>query len=131
MPTMVMSFVRFDRYRARCDCRQSHKRLMMRIFMLMLATNRFAHEAAISAMVCFEGLGDVPVGIVRLHLAQVAVVADVVADAVLVDVAYSICLRPVNCSTICECFEDGAGILLAAAEVVDFAATRVCAECAT
>ena len=45
-----------------------------------------------------EGDRDVPAGIVRLASSQVAEVADVIADAVLVDVAVASSGLPVNCS---------------------------------
>ena len=61
------------------------------------------------------------VGIVRAHLAQVAVIADVVADAVLLDVgvhAERFAVTPLDQR---ERFEDRARVRLAAAEVVDLA----------
>lgn len=67
----------------------------------------------------FNCLLDIPVGIVFAHLAQVAVVADMVADAVLVYVAVNLCLAGEGFGD-GERFEDGATVLFAAAEVVDF-----------
>ena len=66
-----------------------------------------------------EALGDVPAGVVGLHLAQVAVVADVVADAVLVDVGILLFLTGELLGNR-KGLEDGAGVLLTPTEVVDF-----------
>lgn len=68
-----------------------------------------------------QGEGDFPVGIMGFHFSEVGVVADVVANTVFcrVFVAHGLAGEPFDDL---EGFEDGAAILLAAADVVDFAA---------
>src|SRR6188768_4282292 len=71
----------------------------------------------------FDGDRNVPRGVVFAHLAQVAVIADVIADAWGIDVSMLLALAG-------DSFDDGkrledtAGISLAAAEVIDLAAAR-------
>ena len=54
-----------------------------------------------------------------LHFAEVAVIANVIADAVFVEVGEFLGLAGKLFSDL-ECFEDGAGVGFAAAEVVHF-----------
>ncbi len=68
----------------------------------------------------FEGDGDIPGWIVGAHFAEVGVVADVVADAVFVHVGEDLFLAGELLGGL-EGFEDGAGVGLAAAEVVHLA----------
>ena len=76
------------------------------------------------AIVCSSVTRDVPRRIVRAHLPQVAVVADVIADAVARRRSCSICGWPVKLLDQLERLEDRAGVGLPAAEVVDLAAAR-------
>ena len=58
-----------------------------------------------------EALGDIPAGVVGLHLAEVAVVADVVADAVLIHVGVLLFLAGEFLSD-SKGLKDGAGVIL-------------------
>ena len=70
-----------------------------------------------------EADGDVPRGIVGFHFPEVAVVADVVADAVLVHIGEGLFLSGEGFGDL-EGFEDRAGILFSTAEVVDLRDAR-------
>lgn len=70
-----------------------------------------------------QALGDIPSGVVRLHLAKVAVVADVVADAVLIDVGVLLFLAGEFLGNR-KGLKDGAGVLLPSPEIVDFGDAR-------
>ncbi len=61
-----------------------------------------------------KALGDVPAGVVCFHLPEVAVVADMVADAVLVDVGVLLRLARESLGDL-ERLKDGAAVLLASA----------------
>ena len=74
-----------------------------------------------------EADGDVPRGIVGFHFPEVAVVADVVADAVLVHIGENLFLSGEGFCDL-EGFEDRAGVLFSTAEVVDFGDARGFAE---
>src|SRR5208283_554498 len=71
-----------------------------------------------------EGDGDTPVGVVGLELGEVGDVADVVADAVLVDILPVHCFAGHFCD-LGDGFEDGNAVFAAAAEVVDLAGARI------
>ena len=62
----------------------------------------------------------VPLGVVRLHFAQVAVVADVVAAARLVQIGVNLLLAGAGLRHF-KGFQDGAGVVFAAAEIIDLA----------
>jgi hypothetical protein len=66
-----------------------------------------------------QALGDAPLGVMRFHLAQVAIVADVVAAAVLLVVAIAHRFAA-DVFDPGEGFQDGDGVVFAAAEVIDF-----------
>ena len=70
-----------------------------------------------------EALGDIPAGVVRLHFPQVAVVADVVADAVLIDVGVLLFLAGEFLGDR-KGLEDGAAVIFASTEVVDLGHAR-------
>jgi len=65
-----------------------------------------------------KGDGDAPVRIVGAHFAEVAVVADVVADAVFLEIGEDL---GASGKAFCDLkgFEDGAGVGFAAAEIID------------
>ena len=80
-----------------------------------------ASRPTISSKICGRERVSVQFGIVLAHLAQIAVVADVVADAVLIDVA--VALRDAgDGSDHLKSFQDRAGVAFAAAQVVDLGA---------
>lgn len=70
-----------------------------------------------------QTLGDIPTGVVSFHFPKVAVVADMVSDAVLIDVGVLLFLASEFLGDR-EGLEDGAGVLLTPAEVVDLCYTR-------
>ena len=74
-----------------------------------------------------EADGDVPRRVVGFHFPEVAVVADVVADAVLVHIGEGLFLSGEGFGDL-EGFEDRAGILFSTAEVVDLRDARGFAE---
>jgi len=74
-----------------------------------------------------EADGDVPRRVVGFHFPEVAVVADVVTDAVLVHIGEGLFFSGVGFCDL-EGFEDRAGILFSAAEVVNFRDARGFAE---
>ena len=74
-----------------------------------------------------EADGDVPRGIVGFHFPEVAVVADVVADAVLVHIGEDLFLSGEGFGDL-EGFENRAGVLFSTAEVVDLRDARGFAE---
>ena len=74
-----------------------------------------------------EADGDVPRRVVGFHFPEVAVVADVVADAVLVHIGEGLFLSGEGFGDL-EGFEDGAGVLFSTAEVVDLCDARGFAE---
>lgn len=74
-----------------------------------------------------EADGDVPRWVVGFHFPEVAVVADVVADAVLVHIGEGLFFSGEGFGDL-EGFEDRAGILLSTAEVVDLRDARGFAE---
>src|SRR5215469_595631 len=69
---------------------------------------------------CF---GDFPSGIVFLHFAQIAVVTDVIANPVLIDVP-PVHLSAGDIGSHAECFQNRAGVGFAAAEIIDLGNTR-------
>ncbi len=79
---------------------------------------------AISRKISSRLLGNAPGRVVRLHLTQIAVVADVVADAVLVHVAPVHGAARWRFPTIAKGFQNRTGVALAAAQVVDFGHAR-------
>ena len=74
-----------------------------------------------------EADGDVPRRVLGFHFPEVAVVADVVADAVLVHIGEGLFFSGERFGDL-EGFEDGAGVLFSTAEVVDFGDARGFAE---
>jgi len=74
-----------------------------------------------------QWLADAPARIVRLHLSQVAVIADVVADAILIQVAP---LHRLSAGALGQAkgFEDRAGVALSAAQVVHLGHARCFGE---
>ena len=73
----------------RSSCRRSRRLPVIRTF---IKRDLWRQPAASSCRqspqkICVQRLGDVPGRIMRFHLAQIAVIADVVADAVLIHVA--------------------------------------------
>ncbi len=74
-----------------------------------------------------EADGDIPRWIVGFHFSEVAVVANVVTDAVLAHVAEGLFFSGVGFGDL-EGFENRAGILFSTAEVVDFGDARGFAE---
>lgn len=74
-----------------------------------------------------EADGDVPRWVVGFHFPEVAVVADVVADAVLFHIGEGLFLSGEGFGDL-EGFEDRAGVLFSAAEIVDLCDARGFAE---
>src|SRR6188508_2451412 len=70
-----------------------------------------------------QGLRDVPARVMAAHLAEIGVIADVIAGAILIDVGVDLRLAG-HAFGHRERFQDRARILLAAPEVVDLAAAR-------
>ena len=79
-----------------------------------------------------DGLGeadsDVPTWIVLTHLAEVAVVTDVIADSILVDIGILLRIAGERFSNL-KGFQNGTTVAFAAANVVDLSATRCIDEC--
>jgi hypothetical protein len=75
----------------------------------------------------FEADGDVPGGIVGAHLAEVAVVADVVAEAVFGDVSVNLFFAAEFCGE-GEGFQYRAGVTFSAADIVNFTHAGGCEE---
>lgn len=70
-----------------------------------------------------ERFGDVPVGIVRFHFAEVAVIADVIAFAVLIGIGVAHRFAGILGDDV-KCFEDGTTVVFPASQVIDFATAR-------
>ena len=71
----------------------------------------------------FEGDGDVPRGVIAAHFGEVAHVADVIADAVFVDVGVDLLFAGEFFGE-GESFQDRAGVVASAADVVDLGHAR-------
>ena len=97
---------------------------VMRIFMQPYALRRAVQLCAISSKVTCSDLVIPQPGIMRLHFAQIAVVADMVADPIRHRRNASSSFRPVIRGDHIERFENGAGVVFAAAEIVDFGDAR-------
>lgn len=70
---------------------------------------------------------DIPVRVVGIHFAQVAVVADVISGAILVYVL-PLHLISGDFPGFLECFQNGTRVWLASAQVIDFSYTRIAPE---
>ena len=74
-----------------------------------------------------ERFGDVPLRVLRAHLAEIADIADVIPFPILIDVLVAHLLSADRGNAV-ERLEDAARITAAAADIVDFAAARVAIE---
>lgn len=75
----------------------------------------------------FERLSDVPRWIVGPHLAQVGIVADVVASSIVIEVSVNLSFAGEFFRDL-ECFENGGAVGLAATEVINFASAWILDE---
>jgi hypothetical protein len=74
-----------------------------------------------------QGLGDIPLRVMRFHLAQIAVITDMVSDPVLIDIGICLLSAGEGRRDI-ECLQYGTGVPLAAPQVVYLASAGVPVE---
>jgi hypothetical protein len=72
----------------------------------------------------FQGLGDPPSGIMSFHLPEVAVIANVISNSIVLDVRPDLIASGTLGGQI-ECFQYRAGILESTSQVIYLATTRI------